>query len=498
MQSTQIDYQRYLTLIRRRKELFITLALLIMTAAFVVSYLLPRKYESSSTVFIEKSVISELVKGLTVVPSLEDTTNVLTYKITSRALLARVIDTMDLGHGKSKVDRDRLIKKLQQHTKVKVKDNNLFTISFSDSNPRVARDFVNTLIRMYIEDNISSKRGETYEAANFLTDQMKNFSVRLEKAESQVNAYKMEKGAIIALDEGKLFQEISLAREKLYDLELRRRQLEGMRQVTRKADDPLQVRLSFLQKRLEELLVQYTDNYPEVVQVKGEMETLRQQLKGKRGKVVTLDSGELGKLNAEIGAIKISEDGLRRSIATNTNLMKQIPSAKAGLERLEVEKQNQKNIYDQLFARHGQSEVSRQMEVQDKSTTFRVVDPAVLPLKPSSPNRLKIMLMGIIGGIAGSFSILLLLEQVDDSVKDVEFVKGLGAPVLAVIPRMVDPALVARQRMRSLCFFGVCGIYLLLMLWFPLAELLDLPYMDRVLDQINSAKPVSVTTGQLR
>ncbi len=103
---------------------------------------------------------------------------------------------------------------------------------------------------------------------------------------------------------------------------------------------------------------------------------------------------------------------------------------------METAKNSQKNIYDQLFTRHGQSEVSKQMEVQDKTTTFRIVDPAVLPQKPASPNRLRIMLMGIVGGIAASFGVLLLLEQMDSTVKDVDFVKGLGLPVLAVISRI--------------------------------------------------------------
>ena len=138
--------------------------------------------------------------------------------------------------------------------------------------------------------------------------------------------------------------------------------------------------------------------------------------------------------------------------------MENIPAAKAGLERLELQKQNQKNIYDQLFVRQGQSEVSKQMEVQDKSTTFRVVDPAIIPVKPSSPNRLKIMLMGIFGGIAASFGLLLLLDQIDGSVKDVEFVKGLGAPVLAIIPRMQHPALVIRQRRRAVGFFSAARL----------------------------------------
>ena len=139
MQSTEFEYKKYLQLIIRRKELFVALALLIMTGAIILSYVLPRKYEATSTVFIEKNVISELVKGITATPSMEDTIKVLTYAITSRTLLTKVADSLDMNVSSEKnADMDEVIKKLQKNTSVRVRDKNLFTISYTDRNPRMA------------------------------------------------------------------------------------------------------------------------------------------------------------------------------------------------------------------------------------------------------------------------------------------------------------------------------------------------------------------------
>jgi len=488
MQSPEQDYKNYLKLVLRNKERFVVIALLLMTMVFVLSFALPRKYQAASTVFIEKNVISELVKGITVTPSMEDTIKVLTYEITSRTLLRKVVDSLDMNLGKSESETEALIKGLQNATNVKVKDKNLFTISFTGNNPQIARDFVNTLVRLYIEGNISSKRGESYDATKFLSEQIENFNVKLVEAEKQVNDYKREKGGIISIDEGKLFEEINTAQQKLYDLELRRRQLEGMRFITKKSNDPLQSRLSVLHKRLDELRVQYTDSYPEVVKVKGDIETVKGQIAAasRTGQESQpLDPQELARIDSEIAAIKITEQGLTRYIATNRSLLQSIPSAKAGLEKLELEKSNQKNIYDQLFARHGQSEVSKQMEVQDKSTTFRIVDPAILPVKPSSPNRLKLMLFGMAAGLAASFGLLFLLDQLDGTVKDAEFLKQFGIPVLAIIPRLQEPGLEARQRQRSFRILALAALYFLVMLGFPAMELLGLPHMDRLLDAVH-------------
>lgn len=479
--------------------MFVKLALLIMTIAVIVSYVLPKKYEASSTVFIEKNVINELVKGITVSPSMEDTIKVLTYAITSRALLNKVADSLDMNvTGKDGTEMDEFYKKLQKNTVVKIKDKNIFTISYTDNDPRMAKDFTNTLVRLYIEENTSSKRGETYGATKFLSEQIDSFRQKLEKADKELNDFKREKGGVIAVDEAKLYEEINVSQQKLYDLELRRRQLEGMRKVTRKSSDPLQARMTVLQRRLDELRVQYTDSYPEIIQIKADMDTIRTQLKTRGASYQPLDPQEIDKIESEIAALKASEASLRRYISTNQGLLRSLPSAKAQLERLEAEKVNQKNIYDQLYARHGQSEVSKQMEVQDKSTTFRIVDPAILPQRPVSPNRLMIMLLGIVGGLAGSFGILYVMDQMDDTVRDVDFLKGLGVPLLAVISRIYVQREIDLQRRRTKRLCTYAGLYFLFILCFPLSELMGLTFMDSVVDYLRPGTIVQSVKDQVR
>jgi polysaccharide chain length determinant protein (PEP-CTERM system associated) len=485
-QPQQPDYTQYLNLIVRKKEWFVGISLLIMTLAILISFILPRKYAATSTVFIEKNVISELVKGITISPSIDDTIKVLTYAITSRTLLTRVVDTLEMNMVRGeRANMEELIKDLQKRVNIKVKDKNLFIISFVDSNPKVAAEFVNTLVRLYIEENLSSKRGESYEATDFLTEQIGSFKEKLDKADSAVNQYKSEKGGIIAIDEAKLFEGISQAQQKLHELEIQRRQMEATRQDLSKGNAPLRVTLSGLQKQLEELQAKYTDNYPEIIRIKAEIDSVKVQLAS--GSAQTVVTPELSKVDAQINALRASEQSLRSYIAKNQALLRDIPSAKAGLDQLQIEKENQKNLYNQLVARQGQSEVGKQMEVQDKSTTFRVVDPAVLPTKPVSPNRLMIMLGGIAAGLGGAFGILFLLDSMNSSLKSSDAARQFGLPVLAVIPKIDEPTLIARQRKRNLRLFAVAGIYFLLLLCFPLIELLQQPTVDKLLDRIYSS-----------
>ena len=56
-----LELERYVRLLLRRKRLLVLMTLLVMTLGIVTSYLLPKKFEAQSTVFIEQSVISDLV-----------------------------------------------------------------------------------------------------------------------------------------------------------------------------------------------------------------------------------------------------------------------------------------------------------------------------------------------------------------------------------------------------------------------------------------------------
>jgi len=461
MQSNEVDYKKYLNLIERKKYLFIIVALVIMTAAVIVSYVLPRKYEAKSTVFIEKSIIGDLVKGIAVAPSIEDKIKVLTYALNSRTLVLKVLNELDLNlKSKNDAQLEELIKKFQANTDIKLKDKEgLFIITYQDEDPRIARDYVNTLVRRYIEETLSSKREESFGATSFLSDQISTFKTKMEQAEQQVNAFKREKDALFAVDPSVLSKEVSDAQQKLDEIYIKRSQLESLRNISHK-QSPLQLKLQEMERRLDELQATYTDTYPEVLKVKTEIQAIKDQMASRpRTDRGGADIMEREKIDIELRALKASEEHQRRIIAQNRGLLREIPVSKSNLEALEREKDNQKLLYEQLVSRHGQSEVSKQMEVQDKSTTFRIIDPAVLPVQPVSPDRVKLILMGIAAGFAGAFGLLLLIDNLDHTVKSADTLRNLGIPVLAVVPKMLDVEKTKKNRRKSLILYLAAGVY---------------------------------------
>jgi polysaccharide biosynthesis transport protein len=486
MATNEMDYKKYIALARKNKRLCIVSALVIMTVVTVISYVLPNKYEAKSTVFVEKSVIADLVKGLAVTPSVEDKIKALTYALNSRTLITKIIDELDLKKGGG-AEQEKLIKSLQDHTQIKIKDREgLFIISFQDGNPKLARNYVNALVRRYIDENSSSKREASYGATQFLSEQLVTFREKLLKSEEAANAFKRGSGSIATMDPTSLLKDINDSQQRADDLSIKEAQLETVIANLPKENSP-QSNLPALQKRLQELQRQYTDKYPDIIQLKADIRTLEDQQKsGGQSKSHPADSLEYKRAVSELKAMRQAESNLRANIAKNRALLQDIPAAKSKLEDLEREKESQKTLYETMAARQGQSEVSKQMELQDKSTIFRVVDPAVLPIKPVSPNRVKLILLGIIAGIGGGLGLAMLKDQMDDSVKNVDMAAHFGLPILAIVPQIEDPQQIEIQSRQDRRLYFASGLYFLVILAVLALEVLGITVISNLVGRISS------------
>lgn len=467
--ADEFDYKKYKQLIIKKKYLFVSLALIIMAGVTITSYALPERYGAKCTIFIEKSVISELVKGIAISPSFEDKLRVLSYTLRSRALLLKVYN--DLNLDKDNSQRDKMIGEFQEKTEIRFKDNEgMFTIAFSSENPRLARDYVNALARRYIEENTTSKREESNGASNFLAEQIATVKAKIEETEALANSYKRDTGNVLAQNESGVLAEIDQAQQKMDEIAIKRRHLENMRSLAAK-NNPLKARLAVLKKKQQDLGLVYTDNHPELVEINNEIAAVTQQLASGSARVALVDdpSHETEKISMELNSLRDAENSQRRFIASKQALLRSIPAARTGLDELERERNSQKNLYEQLVARYGQSEVAKQLEAKDKAATFRIVEPALLPTRPFSPQRVRIILMGIAGGLAASFGVIVLLDQLDKSVRNIESLRSLGIQVLAVVPTIKNQMELQVSRTRDYWFYGIAAAcFMMILLTVPL------------------------------
>jgi succinoglycan biosynthesis transport protein ExoP len=370
-------------------------------------FLLPDKYEASSIVLVSGSYANDVMKGVVAPASIDDRTKAVEIVMQSRPQVLKVLKQLGYDLGKySEEGLNNLVGSFQKATKIALNVNmsrrnvDMFTVSTRNKNPFIARDYVNTLVRLYIDESQSSKRVEATGTNKFLVD--------------QVSALKQK---IIAID-----SEIA---------GIQHRNASSTRQVRNVA----RTRLVELRKQLHNLLLRYTPSHPEVQKVQDEISYLEGQVDGK-GRDNTDYSGpadRTGSLDYIRGEQRIKE--------------------------LERDRESYQKMYGEMLATLGKSEVSSSLDVEDKGQTFNVIEPAVLPLRPVSPNRLLIIILGLFAGIGAAIGSVVLMDSMDKSVKSIDMVKKFGHPVLAMFPYIQLPREKDRMQVLNVLLFTVTLLY---------------------------------------
>ena len=134
------------------------------------------------------------------------------------------------------------------------------------------------------------------------------------------------------------------------------------------------------------------------------------------------------------------------------------------------------------------SRVAHGMEKEQKGERFTLIDPPRLPEKPFKPNRLAIVLIGLVLGIGAGVGLTALREFSDDAVRGAEALEAAtGVAVLSGVPVIVTAEDAARNRRRHWLWaaavvlaaaLAVAGVHYLVMdldvLWARLARRLAL------------------------
>jgi uncharacterized protein involved in exopolysaccharide biosynthesis len=394
-----------------------------------VGFLLPNKYEATSMVLIEGSYTNDVMKNVAVPASIDDRVKAVEIIMQSRPQVLKVLK--ELGYDLSRYTEgevEQLVGSFQQATKIAInvnmsrRDVDMFMVSLRHKNPFIARDYVNALVRLYIEESQSSKRNEAVGARKFLMEQVDILKQRISAIDVQIASLHQQGEA-------------------------------GPASVKRIKEESPRERLVVLRKRLHELLYQYTPRHPEVGKVQDEIADLERQeteLLQKRGIGADSDHDILTTPPAD-SAGRAARTGRAASSATAVREQK--------LKELERDRDTYQKMYEEMLATLGKSEVSTRLEVQDKGMTFNVLEPAVLPLRPISPNRVLIIMLGFFAGIGAALGFVILMDSMDKSVKSVSAVKSFGLPVLAVFPYTRLPREIDRAQTMNLLLFAVTLLY---------------------------------------
>jgi hypothetical protein len=116
--------------------------------------------------------------------------------------------------------------------------------------------------------------------------------------------------------------------------------------------------------------------------------------------------------------------------------------------------------YRELLSKSENSKMAASLEQRQIGEQFRILDPPRVPLKPNSPNRLKINMMGTLAGLGLGLLLAGFTEYRDSTIRsEAELLGAIDLPVLALTPFVTTEAdLLQQQRWRRIVSVGVVGV----------------------------------------
>ena len=507
-------------------------------------YTIPNSYEASARLYVDAdAVLTPLLRGLAVDSPLSSQLDVLQRTLLSRPNLEKLVSNTDLDLSVTgPADLEALVNGLAAQVHINPQTRNLFTISYRNTNPKLAFDVVQTMLTMFIENKAGNNRSEMENAGLFLQQQIGEYERKLREAEKKRADFRAKYLDLLPADNGA--SRLDQARESVSRLEgqltdematrdMLGRELAATPPMVVTEADPtaapgsptaiaLNPRVVDAQRALDELLITRTENHPDVVLARKHLEEVKvsvakeaaelsaQNAAAKaaatgvgpsttapkpagKGKLDTAGAdpaskpGAKGKAGSEPAtpAAKTHEvpnpvyEQLKvrmfETQTTHASLQRQLADAPRERDRmdeiargapgLQAEYINLNRDYDvlqgnykELLARREEMRIGQAADASADKIKIQVIDPPQVPQNPVAPNRVRMLSLVLLVGIAGGGGLAVLLVQFDQSFHSIDELRDLGFPVAGGISLL--NVTVTRGRLASVFAFSMALVLL--------------------------------------
>ncbi|MSQ67913.1 MAG: lipopolysaccharide biosynthesis protein [Gammaproteobacteria bacterium] len=178
-------------------------------------------------------------------------------------------------------------------------------------------------------------------------------------------------------------------------------------------------------------------------------------------------AAQIAVTDAELSSLEGKRQTLAGRLGQLEKSVQDAPKAEQRFQAINRKYENAMTEYREITPKRRLADISKNLEDDRKSEKFTLLEPPTLPEEPFKPNRLLIVVLGILGAIVSSFAATGLAESLDNRIhgrRDV--VALLGVPRLATIPLMYLPEAGGSQRRLKGCLvagltsIGLVGLLL--------------------------------------
>jgi polysaccharide chain length determinant protein (PEP-CTERM system associated) len=454
----------------KRRASIIAIWIVLAACSIQLVRILPAVYMAEAVVLVDSQKIPEKFVSATVASDLDDRIAAIRQQILSSAELKRVIEEFGLYRKEQKTHfEEETLEMMRKDITITLepvsnaKRTGAFRIGYQGPDPVLVARVANRLTDLYVEQNLRTREGQAEGTSEFLETQLREAKKVLDGLEASVSAYKLKHNGELPQQQESLGSTLSRLQ---VELEANRDAINRVQQtrvilesnlngleaslaaqiralqpvgrpvqagaVTDPAGTALRPRSEILQEQLDLLRVRYSDQHPDVIRLRADLERVKkaedQERAANRGKAVRVAASdqppvaaqeppELARTREQItgmkAQIKATDIELKDRNAEQQRILRDTALYQSRIERLpvreqemaqltrdyEMSKENYKSLLDKKMA----AEMALDMERRQKSERFTILDRAKAPARPVKPKR------PLLYGIASTGSLALAL-----------------------------------------------------------------------------------------
>ena len=323
-----------------------------------------------------------------------------------------------------------------------IRNSDVVNLSITSLNPELAKLLLEQVIEAYLKYDVDTKVKVTNYANAQINSRLSNLLEQMGQSEQKLLAYKKENNLIDIGDIKKLkIDQITSVSKRIIDTnrELQKKQTDltaiklaegNIDELLAIADlrnkkevDAIRANINATNNNIEALQIVYTDEHPKVKKMFKTKENLDNRLVEILDENIAAAAFELANLKNFILTSEEELDGAKSDL-------QDIEEKDVALQQYVREVEMNNKIYETFLQR--MKETNEVKELQ--SSNVRIIQSALLPILPISPNITKITMMFYLMSFLGLYTLLAYFEFHSNTVVEPSNLDVLNIPVLGTLP----------------------------------------------------------------
>jgi polysaccharide biosynthesis transport protein len=452
----------YLIILRKHQWLILTFLLTVVTVVTIASFKMKPVYEAAARVEVDKESSQNTLpfQDASAYDEYVDTDTFLetqTKILESETLAFQTIKSMDLarypefggpvsgpasGQGAGSKRPAILGAFLGSLSVKRVPNSRLIEVRFDAENPQLAAQIVNAHLQNYIEANFRSKYDATTQASTWLSSELEELRIKVEKSDDARLAYERE-NQIWQIDEKQdiTTQKLSDLSKAVTDAQTQVAEKEALYRMAVSGNvdalpaarengviQELVKKKSDADDAYADAVTQFGPNYPKVQRLAAQQKEAADDLASAQKTMVESIEQDYKTAQSHVELLQSALD--KQKAEANDQAEKLVQ-----YHILQHDADSNKQLYDGLLQKLKEATISAGL----RSSNIRVVDPALSPTTPSRPQKARNILLAFLVGLVGGIGLAIFREYLDNTVKSPDDIESLtGLPSLAVVPSLPD------------------------------------------------------------